>query len=397
MHCNSNPETNLLAEEGYILDLNELFARFATLTDKRCARGKRYALSTLLSIALLAKLAGCQHTAAIAAWAQLRGRALVRFFRLGRPSMPSLRTWNRVLGTALDTQELEQKIAEYLASVLPRKPIDGYRCAAIDGKVLRGTIRAGHSGVHLLAIYLPTEGLVLAQTEIGAKANEISAAPGVLAQVELKGLVITGDAMFTQRQLCLQIVAAQGDYVLEVKENQPRLLADIKTLFAPQTPIPGSGPVPTDFSQATTKNKGHGRIERRTITVSSMLQEHSDWPQLAQVYRIESHITQTTTGTETHGVRYGITSLRADQITPKQLLALVRRHWGIESGLHYRRDVVLGEDRCRVCTGEAPHVHAVLNNLIVTLLHRRKATSMAQSLRALSYQIERGLIVYDLP
>lgn len=261
---------------------------------------------------------------------------------------------------------------------------------------MTGTVQLGHSGVHLLAIYLPAEGLVLAQTEIGAKANEIRAAPGMLAEIELKGLVITGDAMFTQRHLCLQIVAAGGDYVLEVKENQPRLLDDIQTLFAPQTPIPGAGRVPTDFSTAITTDKGHGRIERRVITVSSMLQEYSDWPHLAQVYRIENHITHTTTGTETHGVRYGITSLGVDQVTAEQLQALVRRHWGIESGLHYRRDVVLGEDRCRVRTGQAPHVHAALNNLIVGLLHRQ-APSMAQSLRELSYQIERSLTLCNLP
>lgn len=397
MHCSTNRVTDLLGDEGCILDLGELFARFATVTDKRCARGKRYDLSTLLSIATLAKLAGCQHTAAIAAWAHLRRRALVRFFRLSRPSMPSLRTWNRVLGTALDVQELEQKLAAYLGSILPREPLDGYCCAAIDGKTLRGTIRAGHNGVHLMAIYLPAEGLVLAQTEIGAKANEISAAPGVFAQVDLEGLVITADAMFTQRHLCLQIVAGHGNYVLQVKENQPRLLDDIKTLFAPQTPIQGSGLIPTDFATATSKAKGHGRIETRTITVSGMLQAYSDWPHLAQVFQIESHIVQRTTGQDTRSVRYGITSLSTEQIKPHQLLALVRRHWGIESGLHYRRDVILGEDRCRVCTGEAPHVHAVLNNLIITLLHRRQAPSMAQSLRELSYQIERNLTLLDLP
>ena len=184
--------------------------------------------------------------------------------------MPSLSTWNRVFGYAMDLKERERLLSEYMSHER-REPQDGFCHVAIDGKVLRGTIQTGHRGVHLLAIYMPAEGLVLAQTEIGAKANEISAAPGMLAEIKLKGLVITGDAMFTQRHLCLQILAAGGDYVLEVKENQPRLLDDIQTLFVPQTPIPDAGPVPTDFTMAIATDKGHGRIERRTIAVSSIL------------------------------------------------------------------------------------------------------------------------------
>lgn len=396
MHSSPNPVSDLLGDAGCVIDLGELFASFATLRDQRCARGRRYALATLLSIATLAKLAGCQHTAAIAAWARLRCRGLVRLLRLSRASMPSLRTWNRVLGTALDVEALEQTLVAYLGRVLSREPGDGYCCAALDGKALRGTFRLGH-GVHLLAIYLPAEGLVLAQAEIGIKANEISAAPGLLAQVDLEGLVITGDAMFTQRALCLQIVAGQGDYVLAVKENQPRLLAAIKTLFAPQVPLPGTGQVPTDFVRATSHNQGHGRLETRTITLSSMLQGYEDWPHLAQVFQIESHITQRSTGQVTHSLRYGITSLRAESTTPKQLLTLVRRHWGIESGLHYRRDVTLGEDRCRVRTGTAPRAHAALNNLIIGLLHRRVSPSLAQSLRELGYQIDRHLALLEFP
>jgi predicted transposase YbfD/YdcC len=391
MDSSTKLQGDLLGEQGYILDLDELFARFSSLADKRHARGKRYDLAVLLMIATLAKLAGCQHTAAIADWARLRSQALARLFRLPRASMPSLSTWNRVFGQAVDVEELERIISDYLCSVVQREPLDGYCCAAIDGKTLRGTLRIGQRGVHLLAIYLPHEGLVLAQVEIDVKANEISAAPGVLAQADLTGLVITADAMFTQRYLCLQIVAAQADYIMQVKENQPRLLEDIKMLFTPRPPIPGSSQVPTDFSTATHKGKGHGRIEVRTITVSSMLQGYSEWPHLAQVFRIENLITQTTTGKKTQAVRYGITSLRADQIKPEQLLDLTRRHWGIESGLHYRRDVVLGEDRCRVSTGHAAHVHAALNNFVVAFLHHCQARSMAQSLRQTTYCIEHGL------
>jgi hypothetical protein len=142
----------------------------------------------------------------------------------------------------------------------------------LDGKTLRGTIPAGQTqGVHLLAAYRPQDGVVLLQVEVGAKENEISAAPRVLQQLDLRGILVSGDALFTQRALCVQIVQQGGDYLLPVKENQPTLYADIDTLFDPMAIAFAGGEEATDFRTATTVEPGHGRLTRRTITVSSML------------------------------------------------------------------------------------------------------------------------------
>jgi hypothetical protein len=191
-----------LADEPCVVDLWRLFERWKRVTDLRKPKGLRYPLLALLSIAVLAKLAGQQQPEAIADWAQLRMHPLCRLFGLWRHAMPVARTWNRVFGQGLDAEELGRIVYGFLYESFHSPPPAGSFCACIDGKTLRGTIWAGDSqGVHLLAVYLPQDGIVLAQMQIDAKANEIAAAPQLLRQVDLEGQVITGDAMFAQRTL----------------------------------------------------------------------------------------------------------------------------------------------------------------------------------------------------
>jgi len=381
------------ANEPCIVDLWSLFGRLREITDLRKAKGKRYPLPVLLSIAVLAKLAGQQQPQAIADWARLRMRPVCWLFGLCRHAMPVLRTWQRVLGQGLDADELEQIVCDFLQETFSTAPSEGSVCAAIDGKTLRGTIRADDpQGVHLLAIYLPRDGIVLAQMEIDSKDNEISAASQLLRQVDLKGLVITGDAMFAQRSLSLQIVAAGGDYLWDVKGNQPTLQDDIETLFdAPESHTLSEQAV--DWRAAKPSiSKGHGRLEERILTCSSLLKGYGAFPHLAQVFKLETRVTNLATLEESTYVRYGVTSLSAQRASADELLALKRQHWGIESGLHYRRDVTLGEDRIHARTGHAAHVHAILNNLIVGLLHHHKPDNMAQAVREMTYQTERLLL-----
>jgi predicted transposase YbfD/YdcC len=135
-----------------------------------------------------------------------------------------------------------------------------------------------------LSAYLPKQGVVLMQMEVGEKTNEITVAPKVMQALDLRGVVVTGDAMQAQRQLSVQIVEARGDYVWTAKDNQPELREDIALLFAPQQSRPGWSAVPTDFRRATTITKGHGRLKKRTITVSSLLAGYSSFPYVAQVF-----------------------------------------------------------------------------------------------------------------
>lgn len=219
--------------------------------------------------------------------------------------------------------------------------------------------------MHLLAAYLPGQGIALVEVAVDGKENEIVTAPHVLSLLDVHGCVVTGDAMFAQRSLSRQIRRQGGDYLWCVKENQPTLAQEIATLFT-TPPVPA---YPDDFTVATSRDTGHGRYEERTLTASSLLVGYSDWPQAQQVFRIERS-TVKTGGVRCREVRYGITSLPPTVANAQRLLALVRGHWGIENGLFYRRDVTLGEDRSLLRRGHGPRILAILNDLTLGLLAR---------------------------
>jgi len=144
---------------------------------------------------------------------------------LAKVQAPHYTTLGRILGHAVDLEQLEQIVRTFFTSL----PNAGQSILiALDGKTLRGTLAAGQThGVHLLAAYLPGEGLVFAEVEVAKKENEIPAAPRVLQVLDLRGKIVTGDARLTQRNISIQIVEAGGDYVLPVKENQPQVLDDL--------------------------------------------------------------------------------------------------------------------------------------------------------------------------
>ncbi len=380
----------VLPHEPLLLDLTGLYAQFQQLPDQRAARGVRYPLPMLLLIALLAKLSGQHQVRAIAEWAALRASELAALFCFRRTTMPHPTTWSRVLGTAVDVAALEQLLAQALHPADGLVPARASIAVALDGKTLRGTIPLGHTqGVHLVAAYLPHEGVTLVQLQVATKDNEIMVAPSIVAQIDLTGMVVTGDAMYTQRPLSTRIVDAGGDYLWIVKDNQPQLRDDIAQLFVPEPTEVGTGTLPTDFTTARTLAKGHGRIEERVLTTSSMLQDYSTWPYLAQVFKLESTVT-TVRGTHTT-VRYGVTSLPPAVADAARLLVLVRGHWGIENGLHYRRDATLREDQALVRTGHAPHTLATLNNTVLGLFARHGRHNVPTAQRTFSYQLERAL------
>jgi predicted transposase YbfD/YdcC len=373
------------------LDIGAVYRQFNSLADSRKRRGLRYPLAVLLTIAVLAKLSGASGARAIAEWAKLRADGLAELFDLPRPSMPHPTTWTRVLGHAISVAALEQVVARLSAPVSTAEVnARGSLQVCLDGKSLRGTIPLGQtSGVHLLAAYQTEQGVVLAQMAVAAKATEITLAPSVLEQLDLQGVVVTGDAMFAQRRLSSQIVEAGGDYFWWVKDNQPSLLADLELVFADEYVSAGWSAPAVDFRSAARVEKGHGRLEQRVLTASSLLADYHDWPYLAQVVQVER--TRTTKLKVSHEVAYGITSLPASVADAARLMALGRGHWRIENGLHYRRDVTLHEDACQVRCGQAPQVLAALNNLICSLAGRMGISNLAAWQRSCAWRLDQWL------
>jgi predicted transposase YbfD/YdcC len=235
--------------------------------------------------------------------------------------------------------------------------------------VLRGTLDEVQNGIYLLAAYLPGEGVVLMEVAIEGKGCEIPGAAKLLKLVDLREKVVMGDAMHTQRAVSIQIVEAGGDYIWFAKGNQPQLEEDIRLWFGPEPdPIAGQGRLQKDFEAVKETSKGHGRLEERRLTVSSQLNDFLDWPYVQQVFQLERRVVSTKTGEVQEQVVYGLTSLSREEITPGNLLKKIRAYWGIENGLHYRRDVTLREDRTRMTQGNAGRIMACLNNLVIGLV-----------------------------
>jgi predicted transposase YbfD/YdcC len=352
--------------EEVVFDVGSLYAQFQGLKDKRKARGLRYPLVDILVMMVMAKLCGEDTPSGIADWVKYRGEQFVELLKLKRNSMPHHSTYRRIEAEVVDPDELEQLVSNALVS---RNFFGKQVLLAIDGKVLRGTLDDAQNGTYLLAAYLPQEGLVLMEVALENKGSEIPGAVQLLHLVDLREKVVIGDAMHTQRAVSIQIIEAGGDYIWFAKGNQPQLEEDIRLWFEPDPdPIPGQGWVPKDFETATVICKGHGRLEQRSLTVSSQLQDFLDWPYLQQVFKLQRTLIVLKSGQVQEQLVYGCTSLSRDDITPQQLLTLIRSYWGIENGLHYRRDVTLHEDNTRMTKPNAGRVMACLNNLVLGLL-----------------------------
>ena len=369
-----------ISETDVVYDLGSLYDRFQKLKDPRKAQGKRYSLVTLLVVIFLAKLSNQDTPVAIADWARNHAVELAELLQLKRTWMPHHNTIRRVFQAIVDAAEFERMVGEYHQ----QQPGSGEQWA-IDGKTLRGTrIPDAVKATHVLSVYDVHAQRVVAQAVVEKKENEIVAAPQALQQVCVEGKIITGDAMHAQRAVSADIVAQGGDYLWVVKENQERLYQDIERLFAPDTPLPGCGKLTTDFQSAEQVNGGHGRIEKRSIQTSALLNGYVEWPGSGQVYRLERSLTWLRRGQvikTSHDVEYGITSLTRPKASAQRVLHVRRQHWLVETGLHYRRDVTFHEDATRMTQGTAGCILAMIHNLALGLIKQAGYHNAAQARR----------------
>ena len=197
----------------------------------------------------------------------------------------------------------------------------------------------------------------------------------LLNRVVLTDRVVTGDALYCNRNLCEQVMDAGGDYLMVVKANQKSLYEDIAFCF--EEPLSGK------YTYTETEGRHGDRWETRRLWATDMLRTYLDWPGQRQVMKVESW--RMVKGEITRQVRYAITSL-GTHTSADRLLSLVRGHWGIENRLHYVRDVTMGEDNSQVRTNSAPQVMAAVRNLVVSILRMCGEKNIAAAIRKIGWK-----------
>jgi predicted transposase YbfD/YdcC len=367
-----------------------LLAVLAEIPDCRNARGKRHPLCSILALVCVAVLCGYRSYSAVAQWARVYPADLVRALGITHPTPPCAATLCTVL-RQVDRAEVEAKLGAWAEEVLASPPPtpEEDEAIALDGKSLRGSQRRGALQGHLLSALSHRLGLTLGQQAVDDKTNEIAVVVPLLQGLVLEGRIFTMDALLTQRAVATTIREGGGDYVLIVKENQPRLRDDIELVFT--DPPPGDAQ-----PSAETRDGGHGRIEHRRLTASGALVGYTDWPGLRQVFRLERRTIIKKTGEIRGETVYGLTSLDPVRADAARLLRLTRQHWGIENRSHWVRDVTFDEDRSRVRCGSTPEVMAALRNTAIGLLRAWGATNIAAACRQYAAQPARALALIGI-
>jgi predicted transposase YbfD/YdcC len=376
-------------------DVFSVYQAFEQIRDGRHKRGVRYSSTLILTLIVLAKLAGMTSLAGIAEWVRLRAGDLNQLLPNPYQSFPCAATYSNVL-RALDTQQVRQVLNDVLTrvSAMRREREQGPAGAeaaqekvqthvALDGKTLRGTLghlAADQKKMHQLTLYDTHTGVLLKEQVTGEKQNELSIVPQFLTPLLIKGRIISADALHTQHAFCLSVTRWDGDYLLIAKGNQATLADDLRLFF---TEPPQDC---RDWRTARTVNKGHGRLEIRELVASTELNEFlgNQWVGVAQVFQLTRTVYEK--GQMRREVVYGITSLPPSRGSAALLLALVRAHWKIENRLHWRRDVTLREDHCQVRKGEAPRLLALLNSFLLALLDMVGVSTVPKQMRAFDAQ-----------
>jgi predicted transposase YbfD/YdcC len=329
---------------------------------------------------------GQQTVRAIGQWASEHHESLVAALKPRRGRLPSTITLYRAL-RAVEPAALERVVGSFVEQQDNVKAPKGrWQGQAIDGKTLRGALAHGRS-VHLVGLARHGSGAVVAQQAVAEKANEIAAAPQLLAGRDLRGTVTTMDALLAQRSLAGQILAQGGHYLVSVKRNQPTLYEDIALWFESPARLVGEA----GWDEVTTVGKGHGRLERRTLVASTALNDYVTWPGVGQVLKRTCRRVILKTGRVHEATSYAITSLTPEQASAAELEALWRDHWTIENRTHYVRDVTFGEDAGQAHCGHTPHNLAVIRNALIVLVRRHHWSSVADAIRHYGASPDRAL------
>jgi predicted transposase YbfD/YdcC len=335
---------------------------FADVTDPRREHLRLHTLWDLIAITICAVVAGADTWVDVAKYGERKSDWLQTFLELPN-GIPSHDTFDRVF-RLLDPVALQQGFHRWMAALVEAT---AGRLIAVDGKTLRHSFdtAAGKGALHLVSAWAGENHLLLGQRAVDSKSNEITAIPELLKILDLKGAIVTIDAMGCQKAIATQVDGAGGDYVLALKGNQETIHADVQDVFIDAL---GNNFAGVEHRSCRSYEEDHGRKEQREYHIMSLpdgfAERHPEWTGLRSLGLVIRE-RQVGDAQPTEEVHYYLSSL-----APKAKLFAhaVRGHWGIENSLHWVLDIAFREDECRLRKDHGPENLALLRRLAVSLL-----------------------------
>jgi len=352
---------------------------FSDLADPRMERTRLHSLHDILVIALCAVLCGAEGWDDFVEFAHAKHEWLSARLTLSN-GIPCADTFRRVFAR-LDPEAFTAGFLRWTQAVAEDSQAAGLRVVAVDGKTLRHSFDTAseQKAVHIVSAWASESRLVLAQTKVEDKSNEITAVPVLLGMLDIAGCIVTADAMSCQKTIVTQIREQKGEYVLALKGNHEHLAEDVALLFAHAEAKRWEE---RPHSVHTALEAEHGRLETRTCRVIALSDLAGTWDDIAAEWTglaalVEIHSKRQVGEKTSEERRYYLSSLPK---SAKVHLKIIRKHWEIENSVHWVLDVVMNEDACRIRKDNAPQNMATLRHLVLNLV--RQETTHKRGVKA---------------